>query len=123
MKEELIILNQTILRKIWPLDIGCTCQAIGFETIAVNVILIVVTLYLIYRIKTARQDPVFPFLLLGFALLGVSEVIDWWQSLLVSRVGFLVFYPGVYTVQEILRIGGLVTIFITMYRAQREYIS
>jgi hypothetical protein len=123
MQEELINLNQTILRKIWFLDIGCTCQAVGFETIVVNLILIGVTFFLIYKIRTARQDPVFPFLLFGFILLGLSEIIDWWQSLMVSRAGFLVFYPKVYTIQELLRIGGLFTIFVVIYRAQKEYIS
>lgn len=121
MKEELIYINQEILRKIWPLDVGCTCQAVGFKTVAINLILIGVILFLLYKVVTTRQDPFFPFLFLGFLLFGFSEVIDWWQSILISRVGYLVFYPRIYTLQELLRIAGLTTILITMFRAQKEY--
>lgn len=119
--EKLITLNQEILRKIWPLDIGCTCQAMGFNTIAVNLVLIAVIFYLLYKVLASRQDPFFPSLFLGFILFALSEVVDWWQSLLISVNGYLVFNPTIYTVQEVLRIIGLLIIFVTIFKAQKEY--
>ncbi len=119
--DSLISFNQEVLRSVWPLDLGCTCQAMGFFTILVNVILVAVVFYLLRKIPSSRLEYFFPLLGVGFLTLLVSEVIDWWQSILVSRAGYLVFYPPIYSVQEVLRIAGFALIFFAMFKIQKRY--
>ncbi len=121
MPQYLVEINQQVLRGIWPLDVGCTCQAMGLFTILVNVILIGVVLYLLKKVSSAREDPFFPWLGIGFFTLLISEIIDWWQSMLIPMAGYLVFFPYLYAVQESLRVIGFLIIVITMFRIQREY--
>lgn len=120
MKQELIRINQEILREILPLDVGCTCQAMGFYTVALNLFFVVALGYLLYRITTSRRDPLFPFLFSGFLALFVSEIIDWWQSVIIAHTGYLMFRPGLYSVQEGLRIVGFLIIFIAIFRTQKK---
>lgn len=112
--------NQNILRHIWPLDIGCTCQAIGFYSIILSFVIIGIFIFFLYKKSTARNDPFFLFLLIGFLFLGISEIIDWWQSVMVSHTGALVFYPKIYIAQELFRLVGFLIIFLTIFRSQKR---
>lgn len=120
MRQELIRLNKEIFRKIIPLDVGCTCEAMGFYTVALNLFFALALGYFLYRITTSRQDPLFPFLFAGFSILFVSEVMDWWQSVMIAHTGYLIFRPRLYSIQEGLRILGFFIIFLAMFKTQRK---
>ncbi|MDD5145688.1 MAG: hypothetical protein PHF44_02510 [Candidatus Pacebacteria bacterium] len=119
MFQEICKLDQLVLRKIWPLDIGCTCLPVGFYTIFLTFILIGFLAYFFRKKPSAKTDPFFIFLFWGFILVGVSQLMDWLQSLMVLRAGALVFYPQIYLIQEIFKFAGFLIIFITMFRSQK----
>jgi hypothetical protein len=112
--------NQNILRHFWPLDIGCTCQPLGLYSVVLSFIIIGVLAFFLYKKEMARHDQFFIYLLVGFMLLGISEVIDWWQSAMVSHAGVLLFFPNVYMMQELFRLAGFFIIFITIFKSQKR---
>lgn len=108
----------------WPfiswLDLNCICSVFSFVSFALHILLIIVLIVLLRKRNIELVGSIFGWLLIGLAISGLAEFLDFYHNLVVALKGKMVFYHSLDIIQQILKGAGFSIIFLSLIYYLKE---
>jgi len=102
----------------WPfiswLDLNCVCSVFSLISFALHILLIVVLIVLLRKRNMELVGSIFGWLLIGLAISGLAEFLDFYHNLAVAMSGKMLFYHSLDIIQQILKGVGFGIIFLSL---------